>query len=258
MNEKVIAVSQARLGSSRLPGKVFEKIDDTPLLRVHLNRVAAAKCIRQVVVAIPDTPMNDPLADAVASWGYEVSRGSEDDVLSRFIGAVAPHSPDYVVRVTSDCPFIDPELIDQVVDFVIASGADYGSNTLIEHFPDGQDIEVMTHAALLMAHEQTNVASDREHVTPWLKRNGSFSGGELLHSVNFPSPANFNHVRMCVDEPADLEVARLLASVCGLTAGWRLYTRVYLEREDIYMRNATIVRNEGYFKSLENDLKKLE
>lgn len=250
---KVIAISQARMGSTRLPGKVFCEINGVPLLKIHLDRVAASSRVDAVVVAVPETSENDALAQAVLEWGYAVSRGSEHDVLSRFVHAAEPFNPLYIVRVTSDCPFIDPELIDQVIARTLIEQADYCSNTLVEHFPDGQDIEVMTFAALKMAHDEATLKSDREHVTPWLKRASDVGGRTRLHAVNFDAPDNFNHVRMCVDEPSDLEVARMLAKVCGLTAGWQTYTETYLQSDEIQRLNAAIVRNEGYLKSLNSD-----
>ena len=250
---KVVAISQARTGSTRLPGKVFETISETPLLKVHLDRVGRAKRIDEVVVATTDLASDSIIESKANQWGYRVVRGSENDVLSRYRDAALFAEADVIVRITSDCPFVDPELIDEVVHLTIEAGADYGSNTLLEAYPDGQDIECFTREALFTAYAEAQTSSDREHVTPFIKRNSDFHGGTRFRAVNLPSPVNYNHVRMCVDEPADLEVARALALSCGLTAGWLEYTQVYLDNLAIASQNATIVRNEGYLKSLEKD-----
>ncbi len=252
---KVIAITQARTGSTRLPGKVFETILDKPLLQLHLERVSAAKSIDAVVVATTEHERDDAIEKAAVEWGYAVARGSENDVLSRFVKAAAPFTPDYVVRVTSDCPFVDPQLIDDVVAYTREHGVDYCSNTLVEHYPDGQDIEVMTWEALKYADREAQLSSDREHVTPYIKRNSSANGNVLFSAVNFPCAADFNAVRMCVDEPQDLEVARALAAKCGEHADWMTYTLYYLSAPEIAEINGDIVRNEGYLKSLLNEQK---
>jgi len=252
---KVIAITQARTGSTRLPGKVFETIANKPLLQLHLERVKAAKTIDQVVVATTDLDRDDAIETAVIDWGFAVSRGSENDVLSRFYHAAQPLAPDYVVRVTSDCPFVDPELIDRIVQHTIEQNVDYCSNTLVEHYPDGQDIEVMTFRALAQAYREAKLASDREHVTPYIKRNSTAMGKGLFKAVNYGCEANYNAVRMCVDEPRDLLVARALAEGCGLHADWLTYTAYYLNHPSIATMNGEIIRNEGYLKSILSDKK---
>lgn len=252
---KVIAITQARTGSTRLPGKVFEPIAGKPLLQLHLERVRAAKCLSAVVVATTELERDDAIETAAKEWGYPVARGSENDVLSRFAKAAEPFAPDYVVRVTSDCPFVDPKLIDAIVAFTVEHKVDYCSNTLVEHFPDGQDIEVMTWDALKYAHREAQLPSDREHVTPYIKRNSSANGNVLFSAVNYPCAADFNAVRMCVDEPQDLIVARALAAECGLEADWMTYTMHYLNAPEIAEINGNIVRNEGYLKSILSDQK---
>lgn len=252
---KVIAITQARTGSTRLPGKVFETISNKPLLQLHLERVRAAKTVAQVVVATTDLDRDDAIESAANKWGFKVSRGSENDVLSRFYLAAEPLAPDYVVRVTSDCPFVDPELIDCIVRYTIEQRVDYCSNTLIEHYPDGQDIEVMTFGALALAYREAKLASDREHVTPYIKRNSTAMGNTLFTAVNFDCEANYNAVRMCVDEPRDLVVARALAEGCGLSADWMTYTTYYLNHPAIAQQNSEIQRNEGYLKSIRTDKK---
>lgn len=249
----VLAITQARMGSTRLPGKIFKDLAGSPLLKVHLDRVASSKRVDCVIVAAPTGEVNDLIAHEVSKWGFETTRGSEDDVLDRFYQAAATYQPKWVVRVTSDCPFVDPALIDEVIAAAQEKDVDYCSNTLIEAYPDGQDIEVFKFTALEIAHREATLASDREHVTPYLKRNSDVNGGSPFRAYNFPAPANFNHVRLCVDEPQDLEVARMLADICGLTAGWETYTQTYLTRDELKALNQNITRNEGYLKSLREE-----
>lgn len=224
-----------------------------PLLQVHLERVSQASRVDATLVAITDHPRDNALAETIEKWGYPIFRGSEDDVLSRFFNGAQAFQPQWVVRVTSDCPFVDPKLIDEVIEFAIKNQVDYASNTLEEAYPDGQDIEVFRFEALTIAHHNATLSSDREHVTPYLKRNSDFMGATTFKALSFPAEMIYNHVRLCVDEPVDLEVARKLAYLCGLTAGWQKYTETYLNLPEIKELNQNVVRNEGYLKSLRQD-----
>lgn len=251
----VLAITQARMGSTRLPGKVFKDLGGQPLLKVHLDRVAAAKSVDQVIVATTNHAADEVIAFEAAKWGFETFRGSENDVLERFCLAANPSQPKWVVRVTSDCPFVDPALIDEVIAQALANDVDYCSNTLVEAYPDGQDIEVFRFAALEKAHLHATLPSDREHVTPYIKRNSDFLDGDQFRAHNVVSPIDYHQVRLCVDEPIDLEVARKLVELCGLTAGWEIYTKTYLDHSELKALNQNIVRNEGYLKSLREDQK---
>lgn len=245
---KTIAVTQARTGSSRLPKKVLRQIGGRSLLQLHLDRISRARSIQALVVASTDQPADDPLAELVRSLGYRLFRGSENDVLDRFYQAVAPEEPDYVVRLTSDCPLIDPEMIDQVVEFTIQSGADFGTNTLIEAFPDGQDVEVMKFSALQEAWEQADTTRQREHVTPYIRDHCDFNGGNRFKAVNFPSETDYNHVRMTVDRADDFELIGRLVDVLGFDADWRSYTDYLIAHPELMEINGHIVRNEGGLK----------
>src|SRR5205823_5560994 len=127
---KTIAVVQARMGSTRLPNKVMRPIGGKPMIELLLSRLAKAKRIDQILLATSADPRNQPLADHVRSLGYEVFQGSENDVLDRYYQAAKPHQPDTVIRITGDCPLIDPELVDQVIGAYETQGVDYLSNTL--------------------------------------------------------------------------------------------------------------------------------
>ncbi len=193
---KVLLITQARFGSTRLPGKVLKEIAGKSLLQIHLERLSKCKEVSQIIVATTDQKEDDKISDLVKNLKFFVYRGSEKDVLDRFYKAAKPYSPDFVVRVTSDCPLIDPQLVDEVIKFTNLNNADYCSNTLLEHFPDGQDIEVFKFQALETAWNETALPSDREHVTPYIRKNSSHFGGVKFKSVNYPTPNNYSHIRM--------------------------------------------------------------
>jgi spore coat polysaccharide biosynthesis protein SpsF (cytidylyltransferase family) len=129
---------------------------------------------------------------------------------------------------------------------------DYGANILIENYPDGQDVEVFTFKALQKAWETATLLSDREHVTPYIRKNTDFNKGDLFKAMNYPAPGNFNHIRMTVDEPADLETVALLIQELGVNCDWKTYTNYIIAHQEM-LKNQTIIRNEGYIKSLNKD-----
>ncbi len=148
MEIKTVLITQARTGSTRLPGKILMEVNNTPLLKIHLDRLNQSKNIDKIIVATTVNEEDDIIEKIGTDWGYEVYRGSENDVLDRFYQAVQKIKPTWVVRVTSDCPLIDPLLVDKVIEITKAENKDYGSNVIDETFPDGQDVEVFKFSAL--------------------------------------------------------------------------------------------------------------
>lgn len=139
---KIIAITQARAGSTRLPGKILKKIGEQTLLEIHIERILKSETISQLIVATTTKPDDKLIFDKMSEMGIQSYRGSENDVLDRFYQAVKNEDADYVIRLTSDCPLIDAKLIDKVVRYTIKNDLDYCTNTLLTKYPDGQDIEV--------------------------------------------------------------------------------------------------------------------
>src|SRR6267154_689909 len=136
---KIVAITQARFGSSRFPGKVLKKIKEETLLSIHLKRVLKSQLINKFVVATTNEPEAQEIGAIATACGVSFHRGSMDDVLDRFYQSIKGEQFDLVVRITSDCPLIDPALIDKVIRFTITNNLDYCSNTLDPKYPDGQD-----------------------------------------------------------------------------------------------------------------------
>jgi len=249
---KIILITQARIGSTRFPNKVTIPLDTSTLLGVHLERVKKAKMVTEWVVATTNEKGVNAITDIAQNAGVSVYRGALNDVLDRFYHAALPFNPNYIVRVTSDCPLLDPNLIDAVIEHTISCQADYGANIFIEEFPDGQDVEVFTFASLEKAWKEAKLSSEREHVTPYIRNNSNLKGGRYFKSVHYSAPSNFNHVRMTVDEPKDLEAIEILVSKLGLEASWEVYTE-YIINNIHEFKNQDIIRNEGYLKSLKFD-----
>lgn len=245
---KIIAVTQARTGSTRLPNKILKTIQGETLLEIHVRRILRSKRISKLIIATTTGQQDDEVIKLAKQLDVQVSRGSESDVLDRFYQALKDERPDYVVRLTSDCPLIDANLIDEVVQFTVHNKLDYCTNTLVEHYPDGEDVEVFKFKALEEAWQKAEKPYMREHVTPYIRENGTFSGGSLYRSDNFPCEKNYGNVRLTVDEEKDLAVITQLVNELGTQCGWKDYAEKYLTATSISDLNADIKRNEGFKK----------
>jgi len=188
------------MSSSRLPGKVLKPLAGAPMILRQIERVARATRLDRIVVATSVDASDDELADVVASAGVAVHRGSLDNVLARFVGALDRYGPaEHVVRLTGDCPLADPAVIDATIAHVTGAGADYGSNTPPHRtFPKGLDVEVMTAAALREAAARAASPEEHEHVTWGLHRHP-----ELYRQAYLSQAADEGEVRWTVDFPHD-------------------------------------------------------
>lgn len=195
---RVVAIVQARLSSVRFPRKVLAPVLGRPVLEHLLERLALATCVDEIVLAIPDSPANDALAEFATSHEVRHHRGSEDDVLDRYYRAAQGAEAAIVVRITGDCPMVDPALVDRVVSTLVDGGFDYVRTG--HQYPNGFDVEVMTMAALQRATEQASHRHDREHVTPYVQRDPANRVAMIDHVEDLSAE------RVTLDEPEDLEV----------------------------------------------------
>ncbi len=239
---KTLAIVQARMGSSRFPGKVLQALPGgQSLIGFLLKRLARSAAVDLIVLATTDGAGDDPLADHVRTLGYEVFRGSESDVLDRYYQAARPHAPDVVVRITGDCPLVDPDLVTQVIAARREHGADYASNINPPTYPDGLDVEVFTFAALERAWREATTTLQREHVTPFLREPGRCTTALVRHDTDESAG------RWTVDEPADYDVVRgVIAHFGGRDDfGWREVLALQQSQPALFAMNQATVRNEG-------------
>ncbi len=229
------------MGSVRFPDKVMRQVNGVPMIELLLGRLAKSARIDRIVVATSVDPKNVPLIDHVRDLGFEVFAGSEQDVLDRYYQAAMPHNPDAVVRITGDCPLVDPSLVDEVVDAYWAQGVDYMSNTVVPTFPDGIDVEVFSFRALAAAAADATKPFDREHVTPFIRESGQFRKGNVANSVDYSAE------RWTVDEPADFEViTNVIRSFLPRTDfSWREVMQLREKMPSLFAANRHIVRNAG-------------
>lgn len=244
----VVAVVQARSSSARLSNKVMQPVLGKPMLVHQLERIQRCKRIDKLIVATSDQAADDELAKTCQNLGYCVARGSLNNVLERFYMALKNIPYDHLVRLTGDCPLVDPELVDRVIIEHLNNNADYTSNVLVPSFPDGLDVEVLKKRAFALVFERAQSFSQLEHVTSYIYENPqSFK----IHKVASDTDLSFH--RWTVDEPVDFELIT------------KIYEGLYPMKPDFLMddvldfikvhsselpKNSHIIRNEGYIESL--------
>jgi spore coat polysaccharide biosynthesis protein SpsF len=233
----VLAIVQARMSSMRLPGKVLMPILDRPMLWRQLERLGQATRIDRLVLATSDQSEDQPLVEMSREFGVDCYTGSLNDVLDRFYQAARRFQTDHVVRLTGDCPLIDAAVVDRAIEYHLAGGYDYVSNVHPPTYPDGLDVEVMRFEGLKQAWRESELPSQREHVTPFVY-------------------TDLSQLRWTVDEPADFEfVTRIYESLHPDDP--QFSTAAVLDllqaRPDLSELNRGFDRNEGLEKSIMQD-----
>jgi spore coat polysaccharide biosynthesis protein SpsF len=202
VDRPVVCISQARMGSTRLPGKVMLPILGRPMLAWHLSRLSRSKQVDLLVVATTLDPRDDGIVELCQSMGVASFRGSESDVLGRYAATAAAFNAATVVRVTSDCPLIDPQLVDEVIASYGAKRPQIDYAALApQDFPRGLDTEVFGRQALIEADLDAIDPPEREHVTPYIYRRPNH-----FRCVRLSGAQRFGAYRWCVDEPADYQL----------------------------------------------------
>ncbi|VXC13193.1 Spore coat polysaccharide biosynthesis protein SpsF [Flavobacterium sp. 9AF] len=247
---KIIGITQARIGSSRLPRKVLLPIQGKTLLEYHLERIKQSKLVNEWLVATTNEEHSNTICEIASNLGLAYYKGDLYDVLDRFYQSVKNKNADYVVRVTSDCPLIDPALIDETVDFCLKENLDYFSNVFEDKYPDGLDIEVFSFYQLKKAWENATLKADREHVTPYIRRSIDLS----KYSNNYID-SKYASLRMTVDEMSDFKVISHLIDNLGANQSWKVYADYLLNNIKIKEINSSIIRNQGYMKSKFEEIK---
>lgn len=202
---KVVTIIQARMGSSRLPGKVLMDLGGDTVLAHVLRRVRRATLVQETIVATTESSADDAVVRECQRLGILYFRGSEQDVLDRYYRAALESAAEAVVRITSDCPLIDPELVDATIQAFLDQQADYASNSLELTYPRGLDVEIFTAAALQQAWKEARAPHEREHVTPYF-----YEHPELFRLISVKAEKDYSRYRWTLDTPADLETLRAI------------------------------------------------
>jgi glutamate-1-semialdehyde 2,1-aminomutase/spore coat polysaccharide biosynthesis protein SpsF len=249
-DRNIVAIVQARMGATRFPGKVLQLIEGRPMLQHVVERVRRAKLVARVVVATSENPVDEPITAFCAASAIDCCRGSEADVLDRFYCAAKAFAATVIVRITADCPLIDPEIIDRVVNTYLEKTCDYATNTLGATYPDGLDVEVVSFTALERAWRAATLAADREHVTSFIVNSGDYRVLDVTNGAD----RSLGRLRWTVDHPKDLEFVRAVYARLRLSNGkgfgYREVLRLLNDEPAIAAINEGSIRNEGYYRSL--------
>ena len=238
---KVVALVQARMGSTRLPGKVLRAIVGKPMIALLLARLSQSSELNEIIVAASEEVQNDKLQSVVESLGYRCTRGSEKDVLNRFYESAKSVGADVIVRITGDCPLVDSVLVDECIKGYKKSNVDYFSNINPATYPDGLDIEVMSFESIERANNETNSNFDKEHVTLYIRNSDSFSKSSMQHTKDLSSQ------RWSVDELEDLVVVTNIFEHFSpaIFFNWEQVLELRELRPALFTENQHIKNNEG-------------
>ena len=248
----VIAIVQARMGSSRLPGKVLKEILGKPVIWHLINRLKRSKLIDKMVIATTDKTDDEPILKLAEEMGIDSFAGSEDDVLDRYYQAAKRYNVDTIVRITADCPLIDPVLVDKIVEYYLENRnrLDYVHSGL--SYPDGiVETAVFSFTALEKAWREARLASEREHVTSYIWKNPHLFRIDVVENDE-----NLSHIRLVLDDKDDF---RLVSEVFNnlYKEGEIFHLTDVLnflnKRPELLELNKRTVRNEGYLKSIADD-----
>jgi len=203
---KVGIIIQARMGSTRLPGKVMEVVSGKTILEHIILRLKRVKKIDAMIIATTENEKDNIISETAKDLGVGVFRGSENNVLKRYFDAASKFNLDIIVRITADCPVIDPEIIDKTIDlFLEHSHIDYVSNTIERTFPRGLDVEVFNFSALKKAYQEAREEHEKEHVTPYI-----YSNPDKFSIFNYKNKRNYAYYRWTVDTKEDLALISVI------------------------------------------------
>ena len=247
MSHNIAAIIQARMGSSRLPGKTLVQVGDKPLLQHLIDQISASRLVKEVIISTTDKSHDQVLVAFAEKMGLKHFQGNEEDVLDRIYQTARYYQVEHIVRVTSDCPLLDHKVMDKVVENYLFGRYDYVSNTLLYTYPDGLDVEVFSFKALERAWKEAQLPSEREHVTPYIRNSGYFKLFNVENSVDL------SHFKWSVDTEDDLNFARSVfvkLNEKGATSSLDEVLMVLRDHPELVSINQQSIVNAGYYKSL--------
>ena len=241
---------QARLGSSRLPKKTIAKIQDKPVIWHVINRVKKIKNVKQIVLITTTGDSDKILLDVAKQQNIFGFTGSENDVLKRHYDCAVKFNADPIIRITGDCPLIDPKLSSDILQFYLDNDFDYVSNTINPTFPDGLDTEIFSFSALEKAYLQSKLPSEREHVTTYFTKNI-----KKFKLYNYSNAVNLSTFRWTIDQIEDLKFVRKIYHYAKPKTTFSMKTvfKILQSHPTLSKINANILRNEGHASSLRKD-----
>ena len=254
---RVIGIIQARMTSTRLPGKILKLIHNKTFLELIIRRLQRSNILTDIVLAVPENNSSDPLVRFATKLDFNIVFGSENNLINRYFKAANMYDADYIVRVTSDCPFVDPILIDEMANMIFRSDLDFVTNVCPPTWPDGLDITIFSRETLNKTKKYAKLDSEREHVVPWMWNNSNLKEKKRLKGYNFTAPSNLSNYRWTLDDKLDLEffksVSKKLSWQELVKMSWKEFILFFKDKNDITMINSYTQRDQGYLKSLSED-----
>ncbi|MEM2160701.1 MAG: glycosyltransferase family protein [Candidatus Nitrosotenuis sp.] len=242
-------IIQARMGSSRLPGKVMKKIDDDYLLDYVIKQLRSSKKIQKIIVATTNLLEDDVICDHLKPQKIDFFRGSSEDVLDRYYQCAKQYRVDVIVRITADNPLIDPNIVDLIINKYENQKCDLATNTITRTFPYGTEVEVFSFNSLKKAWEQAKKPSEREHVTPFIR---DPKNGFVLSNIEYDN-GNLSHIRYTVDRIEDLNLVKeIVQNISTRPILLQNIVDLYKDKPTIFQINKN-VKHDGYSKSLKKD-----
>lgn len=240
---RTVAIIQARMGSTRLPGKVLMDLGGETTLGRVVRRLSRAKSLTQIAVATTDSPADDAILSESERLGVACFRGSEQDVLSRYAGAAEQFAADTVVRITSDCPLIDAGIVDQVLEELRRSSVDFAYNDVEHGFPRGLDVEAFSRDVLKQAMAGAHARYQREHVTPFF-----YEHPELFKATVVRSGKDFSAYRWTLDTPEDLKLIRAVYEHFSNTDefDWHSVVELMEQSPELATINEHVIQKSGH------------
>ena len=246
----IVCIIQARTGSTRLPGKVLMKLDEkNTVLDYVINQLSFSKLIDKMIIATTNLEQDDVIEDIANRLKTQCFRGDSDDVLDRYYQCAIKFEADNILRITSDCPLIDPEIVDKVITMYLTKDYDYVSNTLIKTFPVGTDVEVFSFEVLKSTWNNAKLPSEREHVTPYI-RNKKLN----CRLGNFLNDKKQENYRWTLDRKEDLIlIEKIVQNINKRPILIKDIMELFSKNQNLININSHIPKNEGMIKSLEKD-----
>lgn len=251
---KIFAIIQARMESTRLPGKVLKKLHGKSIISLIVKRLHRSSGLDELLVAIPDNSSNLVIKEHLKTLNVRCIQGSENNLIQRFKKVADITQAKYIVRVTADCPFVDPEVIDKMIKLIRSKNLDYITNVIPPSWPDGLDISIFSVRTLNMANKNVKSNSDKEHLVPWIWRNSTLMGSNKIKADNYMAPYDMSSHRWTLDTEKDLlffeKVSSKLSQNDLQSMNWKEFMDFFTNNPDITKINSDIVRDEGLIKSL--------
>jgi len=247
----IVCIIQARMGATRFPDKVLFDLEGKPMLVQQIERLMHSKLIDTVVVATSTSIADNAIKALCDKHRYSCFRGSETNVLERYYKTALAYEANIIVRVTGDCPLVDPEVTDKVIQYYLDNNYDYVSNTLVPTYPDGLDTQVFSFRVLGKANKEATTKLEREHVIPYIKNHP-----DIFSLANVECEQDLSYMRWTVDYPEDLKFIRAVYKRLfrnNKRFGYKNVVKL-LERNPWMMElNSKFKRDEAYHKEVQND-----